>query len=99
MNDAEALGLRELWAAVDRLAAQNAELARRMARIERRATTSADPVSAGQAARAIGKSPDTVRRMIASGALQGGSILLKGRKRRVWFVNMLSLRAWQDAMK
>ncbi len=89
---AEARGLREVWAVVDRLDATVKRQGAEIAALKRFAATSDERVGIAQAARAIPCDAETVRRLLREGSLRGGAQRLPGRSKLRRFVYVASLR-------
>lgn len=95
------LGLRAAWARLDELAREVREhlaaLEGRIDQLERQLAQERAPrrVPAAAAARRLGLSPASVRRLVESGALDGAALRLPDRERRVWVVSLESLERFE----
>ena len=97
--EAVARSLRGLWQAVEQLAGRLAEVERRTAALEHEMALGRETrrVPAVAAARRLGLSLASVRRLVESGALAGEALHLPDRERRVWVVELESLQRFEGA--
>lgn len=86
-------GLRELWAGLTRMEERLGRSDRRVASLERELARGRHPrrVPAATAARRLGVSSSSVRRLIEAGDLRGAALQLPDRERRAWVVDATDL--------
>ncbi len=82
-------------AQLDELARENADLRRRVERLERRVADGPERRPATWAARRLGLSPASVRRLVETGHLEGAALRLPDRERRVWVVEAESVERFE----
>lgn len=98
-SEAVGRGLRGIWAAITKIEDLQVDLDHRVTALERELARARQPhrVPVVTAARRLGLSTASVRRLIAAGDLAGAALQLPDRERRVWVVDLASVERFERA--